>query len=345
MNKSTLKEVAEKAQVSPATVSRAIRNPHLVKHSTLERIQKVIQEIGYANNRPNLSSNSIKMRTIGLIVPTIANSIFTEIIRGMQISCREENISVIIGHTDYSIETEHEFLRLFIQRGVMGIVQAGIQSEGSFELLEIARKKGIHSVIICESRRQKHISSIEIDNYSAAYAMTQHLYQLGHRRMGLIIGPYHRHKYLQLRLEGYRNCLECHNIDYEENLVVNRDNSMLSGSEAMRHLINQDNRPTAVFAASDILAMGAMTEAKRAGLKITDDISIAGFDNIEFAAFADPPLTTVHVPGWEMGQQAVRMLIEIIDNDCEQMFNHRYLFDTPVVYRSSTGCSPRVAVG
>jgi DNA-binding LacI/PurR family transcriptional regulator len=174
-----------------------------------------------------------------------------------------------------------------------------------------------------------------VDNYSASYAIVDHLMQLGHRRVGLIIGPYHRLNRLQQRLDAYRDCLSHYDVAFEARLVMDRDHSMLSGAEAMRQMLRMEDRPTAVFAASDVLAYGALSEIKRSGLQVPADISIAGFDDIEFAAFSDPPLTTVHVPAREMGTQAVRVLLDMTMRGDEAIAH--YCFDSDVIQRKSTG--------
>lgn len=335
MEKSTIREIAAKASVSVATVSRAMHSPHLVKESTRNRIRKVMSESRYVYNKAAADLTTKKAMTVGLIVPTIANSIHAELIHGIQNSCQEENHSVVIGNTDYAKEPELELLRVFMERRVTGIIQAGTLPDEAYTLMETARDYGIPSVVVWECINRKDISSVGVDNYSASYAMTKHLIQLGHRRIAFIVGPYHRLNRLKQRIEGHAACLRKYDVAVDRELVFERDHSMLSGSEAMRRILEMDPRPTAVFAASDVLAFGALSEIKRVGLKVPEDISIAGFDDIEFAAFADPPLTTIHVPAREMGKQAVRVLLDMARRNDEAIAH--YCFDTAVVQRGSTG--------
>lgn len=330
-----MRQIAAKAGVSPATVSRALHSPHLVKDSTLARIRQVMSDNRYVYNKAASDLTTKRGMTLGLIVPTIANSIHAGLIHGIQAAAQEEHYSTIIGNTDYAIETELDLLRVFVERRVTGIIQAGILPQKAYELMETARDYGIPTVLVWECSRHPHISSVGVDNYSASYSIVEHLMQLGHRRIGLVIGPYHRLERLRQRLEGYRDCLESYGVSFDDSLVLDRNHAMLSGAEAMRHILAMDDRPTAVFAASDVLAFGALSELKRAGLRVPRDMSVAGFDDIEFAAFADPPLTTVRVPAREMGVQAVRVLLDMRDRGNEAVVH--YCFDTDVIQRKSTG--------
>jgi DNA-binding LacI/PurR family transcriptional regulator len=181
---------------------------------------------------------------------------------------------------------------------------------------------------------EKNIHCVGFDNFKAAYQAAEYLISLGHKRIGLIVGPFSRIDRVKLRLEGYRKALEVNGIPYDPSLVVENDYTLLDGKEAMHRLCSLPERPTAIFAASDVLAMGALSAACERRLKVPQDISIVGFDDIDIAAFCVPPLTTVRVPAYEMGDLAMKILLEKIEGGSAGIT--QYSLETNLVIRASS---------
>lgn len=332
MEKITIKEIAKMAGVSNATVSRAIHSPHLVNQKTRKRIQQVMETNNYVYDAVAGDLSRKKASVIGLIIPTIKDSIFSNTVYGIQEKAEEGGYTTIIGNSNYDAKSELNIMKLFQQRRIAGLILTGLSEETSKRIKELMQL-GIPCVVTWEKLNSSGICYAGFDNFKAAYSMTKHLISLRHKRIGLIIGPYTRVRRVQNRLDGYKTALDEHNIPYNSDLIFESEYTLVDGKEAMQRLLSLPDPPTAVFAASDVLAMGALTAIKEEGLRVPQDISIAGFDDLDFAAYLDPPLTTVRIPAFEMGQLAVKTLFEMINGDMNQV--RQYCLDTDLIIRQS----------
>ncbi len=171
------------------------------------------------------------------------------------------------------------------------------------------------------------------DNFNATYKVTEYLISLKHKHIGLIIGPYTKVERVKKRLEGFKAALKDHGITYDSSLVVEKEPTLIDGKEAMNRLLSFSVRPTAVLAASDTLAVGALAAAREMGVRVPEDISLAGFDDIELSSYCNPPLTTVRVPAYEIGQIAFRILLDMINHKSSQI--QQYCIDTSLIIRES----------
>ncbi|MCP4756567.1 MAG: LacI family transcriptional regulator [Proteobacteria bacterium] len=332
MRKKTINDIAELAGVSKATVSRSLHSPHLVKAGTRDRIKRVMESQDYVYDAVAGDLSRRKTSVLGLIIPTIKNSIFSNTVYGIQQKAEEYGYTTIIGNSDYDEASETRLIRLFQQRRMAGLIVTGLSHETK-DRIETLVQSGIPSVVTWETLNSDKISYAGFDNYKAAYSMTSYLLRLRHRRIGLLIGPYSRVNRAQQRLEGYKSALRDGGIPFDPGLVLEREYTLVDGKEGMRALLNLSDPPTAVFAASDVLAMGALAAVKEKGLTVPGDVSLAGFDDIDFAAYLDPPLTTVKIPAFEMGQLAVKALIKMIDKGPEQV--RQYCLETDLIVRKS----------
>jgi len=328
----TMEDIARLAGVSKATVSRTINSPHLVRPEKRERIKKIMESNHYIYDAVAGDLSRKRSSVIGLIIPTVRSSIFASSTHGIQECARENGFSVLIGNSNYDPELEAALLKLFQQRRVAGLILTGLTT-GVEHLVREVGWSGIPCVVTWEIVQSGSVSYVGFDNFKAAFTMTEYLIRLQHRRIGLIIGPYRRIGRVRMRLEGYRAALESHGLPFDESLVVECNYTLIEGREAMVRLLSRPERPTAVFAASDVLAMGALAAARDKGLRVPEDVSVAGFDDIDFAAYCMPPLTTVRVPAYEMGQLAVRVLLDLINGDPRE-FRH-YCLDTDLIIRAS----------
>lgn len=330
MGRITMQEIAERAKVSLATVSRTLHSPHLVQPETRKRILRIMEENNYVYNAlaADLSRRTTSM--IGLIIPTVTSSIFAKSIAGIQEYAMEQGFSVVIGNTDYDDETESMLFDHLLRRRTAGIILTGL----SGNIADLIARSDVPSVVIWEAPESPPVNYVGFDNFRAARSITEYLISLGHTRIGLIAGPFSRVTRVQRRLDGYRAALEGNSITYDPALVMETHfYSLVNGEEAMARLLNANPRPTAVFAASDVLAMGALKTLKTRGLNVPNDMSLAGFDDIDFAPYCDPPLTTVRVPGYEMGSLAARILLEDIAGSGKGV--RQYSLDTDLILRES----------
>ena len=332
MGQITIEEVAKIAGVSPATVSRAIRSPEMVRDSTRRRVLKIIKEKKYVYHALAADLSRQCSANIGLIIPSTIGSIFVRTVFAILEKAQEHGYTVTIGNSKYNPEIEMSVLRTLNERHPAGLLLTGycVRKE---ELLEEINRSGVPTVIMWEKPDDPQLSYVGIDNYRAAYTMTEYLIGLKHRRIGLILGPYSKVDRVHKRFEGYRDCLSDHGLPWDDLLVVEKEPTLADGMEAMNRLMSLANRPTAVFAASDVMAFGAMAAAKEKGLKVPADVSIAGFDDIDFSAYADPPLTTIRVNGIEIGEMALSCLLDMIENPSPQP--RQICLKTDLVVRNS----------
>ncbi len=332
MGKIGMKKLAEMIGMSTSTVSRAFRSPHLVHPKTRDRILQVARDSGYIYDAAAGDLSSKTSTVIGVLVPTTKRSLFSDSLLAIQDKTQEKNFSIIIGNTKYDSTIERKLLKQFQGRRVAGMILTGF-GFGHESLVEEIIKSGIPCVVIWEKLENSVISYVGFDNFKAAYSVTKYLISLRHRRIGLIIGPYSKMGRTKKRLEGYRAALADHDISFDGSLIMERDLDLIEGKQGMIRLLSLPQPPTAVFAASDTLAIGALSGAKEMGYGIPHDISLAGFDNIEFAAYCDPPLTTIRIPAYQMGQLAVKTLLGMIENGMSE--THQYCLETDLIIRGS----------
>ena len=307
-----MQEIANLAGVSLATVSRIIHSPQLVKEGTRERILRLMEENRYVYNATAGDFSKQRSTVIGVIIPTTKGAIFSNSTQIIQEKAQERGFSLIVASTGYDPGLELRLLRHFQERRLAGVILTGF-GIGHERAIEDVVQSGIPCVVVWEALKNRQISYVGFDNRRAAYSMTDYLIRLNHKRIGLILGPYSKVGRARKRFEGYRDALNKNGLPYDPDLVVEGYPTPADGKEAMEKLLSLAVRPTAVFAASDMLAIGALAAAREKGMEVPRDVSIGGFDDIDFAAYCNPPLTTVRVPAREMGETAVRVLMEMIE--------------------------------
>jgi DNA-binding LacI/PurR family transcriptional regulator len=330
VNRITIQKVAELAGVSMATVSRTIRCPQLVKPETQQRVMEVIRQQNYVYHGPAADLSRRRSSTIGMLVPS--SHVFTRTTIAVLEKAQENNLTVIVGNTRYDAAREQTLMRQLQERRPAGIICTGFTAENE-KYLHQFQQDSIPCILIWEKPSDPTTSYVGFDNYKAAYEMTAYLISLGHERIGLIIGPYSKVRRVRERLRGYQECLEAHRISFDPEIVVEKEPVLADGMEAMLRLMAHPIPPTAVFAASDVLAIGALSAARSLGLQVPGDVSVAGFDDIEYAAFSQPALTTVRVQGYEIGEMAVKLLLEMIQEDKPQV--RQICMRTDLVVRDS----------
>jgi DNA-binding LacI/PurR family transcriptional regulator len=274
-----------------------------------------------------------KTTSIGLIIPTITNPIFAISTKGTQTVAKERGYSILLGSTEYSSDAEFDFVSLFYEKRVDGIIFMG--APGNIKSMEFLRKWKIPFVTTWEVLQEKDVNFIAFDNFKIARQVTDYLISLDHRRIAMITGPGTGTKRAHQRIEGYRQALDDHGLPCDEKLIVHKNYTVDDGKEAMRRLLIENEPPTAVFCGNDILALGAMAAAKEGGYIVGTNISIVGCDNLDIAQVTDPQLTTVHVPAYQMGKMSGDLLISLIKKEVQQP--QQYILDSSLVIRQSTG--------
>ena len=303
----TIREVAESAGVSYATVSHVINNTRLVSPETRERVVAAMDALHY---RPNALARSLrqgKTNTIGLVLPDSANPFFAEISRSIEDEAFKKGYSVFLCNTELDTQRELFYVDVLSKKQVDGIifVAAGDQADSVDFLLQ----RSMPLVMVDRNVPTVEADAVLTDNQLGGFLATQHLLELGHTRIACIAGPSSITPSAE-RIIGYRKALEQAGISYDENLIVRGDYHAQSGMEITHSLLAMTPRPTAIFALNDLMAIGALRAATEAGFSIPNDLAVVGYDDLEIARFTNPPLTTVAQPKKEIGRQAVHLLVD-----------------------------------
>lgn len=325
-----IRKVAALAGVSVATVSRTLKSPAQVSPETREKVLDAVEQAGYKPNLMAIQFRSQRTRNLVVLVPDIANTFFAQVIRGIQEAASAFDYRVLLCNTLGNPETERQFAELVDARQADGVIQ--LRAFDPF-----ARQDHPPLVNICEIVDDAPWPTVSLNNRGAARTMTEHLLGLGHHRIGLIQGPPDS-PLTRERFAGYREALDAAGIELDPALLQDGNYDCQSGHAAAAHLLRAEGRPTAIFCENDEMAMGAIRCIRQAGLQVPEDISVAGFDDISFAAFCDPPLTTIAQPAEAFGQHAVTMLLALLEG--KDLPEHRLILPFELVVRASTAaCS------
>lgn len=328
---SSFTEIAKIANVSIATVSRVINNSGYVKKETRERVLNVIEELGYHPN--NIARNLKKGETglIGLIVPDISNSFFTTLAKGIEKTISKKGFNLILCNTEDCVEKEFIYIRRLRERRVEGIILAPIGQYKDYQAVLAFKDPPV--VLVDNYPIGLDIDAVVTNNIEGAYTLTKYLIELGHTRIGIITGPLNQLTGIE-RLEGYRKALKEFNIEERKELVQEGDFKFESGYNLTKRLLRLNPPPTAIFAANNLMSIGAMIAIKEAGLRIPDDISLVAFDDIDLLPLVDPPITVMSQPAEEIGTVAAELLLRRIEGK-EDWKKEKIVLESNFIERSS----------
>jgi LacI family repressor for deo operon, udp, cdd, tsx, nupC, and nupG len=329
---SNIREVAELAGVSVATVSRALQQPALVSAKTREKVLAAVKTAGYKPNLMAVKFRSGKTRNLVVLVPTVANVFFARVISGMQQAAHQRQYALLLGNTQADEQIEAGYARMVQTSQADGLIQ--LRAHNPFARLEPQKSSLLPMVNLCEVLDNIACPTVLLDNRAAASAMTNHLLALGHRRIAMIKGPA-RSPLTRDRVAGYRDALQQAAVTFDEQLLVPGDFTLQSGHQAAASLLALAEPPTAIFCENDEMAIGALQQIKQQGLRVPADISVAGFDDIAFATFSDPPLTTIAQPAEEFGSTAVNLLIDLLEGRMQKA--PKVILPFELIERASTG--------
>ena len=332
----TMKDVAQLAGVSTATVSRALMNPEKVSASTRKRVEDAVLEAGYSPNSLARNLRRNESKTIVTIVPDICDPYFTEIIRGIEDAAMENGYLVLLGDSGQQRKRESSFINLVFTKQADGMLLLG--TDLPFDVSKSEQKNLPPLVMACEYAPELELPTVHIDNLTSAFEIVNYLTQLGHKRIAQISGP-DKAALCQFRHQGYHQARRRAGITMNTAFCTTSDFSFEGGAKALRKLLSLPEQPTAIFCHNDMMAIGAIQEAKRLGLRIPQDLSIVGFDDIQFSQYCDPPLTTVSQPRYEIGRQVMLMMLELLKGRDVRAGSR--LLETKLVIRNSAA-PPRV---
>jgi len=328
----TIRDVAREAHVSVATVSRVFNGGGPVREETSRRIRDIAARLRYVPHGGARSLITSRTNTIGVLLPDLYGEFFSEVIRGIDIAARRAGYHLIISNSHHD-KSEIESAMRAMRGRVDGVI---IMSPDIDAQALMANLPDAHPVVLLNCAiRGAAFDSVNIDNTRGARAIVQHLISHGHQRIAIITGA-PRNIDGHERLLGYRTALRAASIKRDPRYEVRGSFTEDSGYEAARALLETRPGPTAIFAANDSMAIGALSALREAGIAVPDDMAVAGFDDITIARYLNPPLTSVHVPIAELGERAMAKLITAL-RDKDRHVRRQDLLGTTLVIRSSCG--------
>lgn len=345
---STIKDVALQAGVSVTTVSHVVNGTRFVSPAARERVQAAIQALRYVPSALARSLKSNRTHTVGVMIPNNSNPCFAEIIRGIEDGCYAAGFSVILCNSDDDPHKQATYVRLLSEKQVDGLIVLSSGSDAG--LLQSLRSATMPLVLVDREIEGLESDLVEVNHESGGFLATEHLLQLGHRRIACIAGPADLSSARE-RVQGYRRALHQAGLAVDEALLRSADFTSAGGFEAMASLLAgacaagdahshggsgmHTERPTAVFASNDLMAIGAVCAVASHGLRMPQDLSVIGFDDIALAAHSNPPLTTIAQPKQRTGELAATLLLQrLVEPDRAPQ---REILQPSLQLRASTG--------
>lgn len=325
----TIKQVAKEAGVSVATVSRVLNEEDKVSPGTKRHVLEVIERMGYTPNVLGRNLRTRATRKVLVLLPSMSNQFYASVIRGMETVARKQRYQVLTSSTYSKEETERELISMLYTRSVDGIVLLASQQSAD-RLTEIAREKPL--VMCCEYTQGAQLSAVTIDNYRAAREAVEYLIKAGHKRIALISNE--KVYSAQQRTQGYMDALKNCGYPIVPEYVVQTEYTFQAGVSAAKKLMRLKQPPTAVFAISDVLAAGVIKVLISQGKRPGADVDVFGFDNTSLAKMITPSLSTVSQPRRQMGEQAMTLLLQKIENRNSE--NRLVILPNQLVLRETT---------
>lgn len=307
----TLDDVARKAGVSTATVSRCLNTPDRVVQTTRTRVLRAVEQLGYTPNFGARAMAAKRTFTIGAIIPTMENAIFARGLQAFQEELHRRGYTLLVSSTAYRPEAEEEQIRALVTRGADGLLLIGYDRDPA--LYRYLERRAVPTLIAWAHHPDIPKPAIGFDNRASMALLANEVLARGHTRIGVISGVAKGNDRAADRLSGIRDAVTAHGLDADALKVIETPYGFETGETAMLELMQATPRPTVVMCGNDVLAAGALRAAKALGLAVPEDVSVTGFDDIELARIVTPTLTTVHVPHREMGTKAATALIALVE--------------------------------
>ena len=337
-----IRDVAQRAGVSIATVSRALNNPATVKADLRARIDAAAQDLGYIPDAAARALSSRRTRTIGAVIPTVDNAMFARGVEALQRYLSLKDYLLLLATSGYDPEVEHRQAQNMIARGVDGLILRGdVHSEGLRRLLATQRIPFVNVGVYHPDRASPCVGA---DNEAAAYRACQHLLGLGHRRIGMVAALSMNNDRASARVQGVRRALAEAGLALDPRWTVEVPYRLDDARQAARTLLpgSPADRPTALVCGNDVIAYGVLLEAERRGLNVPRDLSVMGFDDLEWSRHLRPSLTTMHLPTDEVWTRAGEYLVHTL---ASLPTTTHYEVEASLVVRESTGPAPQHVAG
>lgn len=334
----TIKDVARAAGVSPSTVSRVVRNSGYVSEKARAAVLEAIERLGYHPNAVARSMTQQRTQTIGVVISDIANPFFPSVVRGLDDVAHSNGYKLIVCNSDEDPAKEREAVHVLLSRQVDGLVVAS--TGGAVQDLSTALKRGVPVVLLDRIIRLPGADAVGINNTEAAYQAVRHLLQLGHRRIGIILGPQHVHT-SRARLAGYVKALREYGVEPDPELQWYGDFKETGGYAGTQALLALRDRPTALFTTNNLTTTGALIALREADISFPDEIALVGFDDIPWARIVRPALTVVEQPTYLLGTTAAQLLFARLNGRETSPLGRTIQLQANLVVRESCGARQR----
>ncbi len=332
--KVTIHDIARLAGVSKSTVSAVLNDNPLIKDETKARVREAMKKLDY---RPNELARALarkQTKTIGLIIKEIDNPYFARITSGVYDYANKEGYTVLLGSSELKPLQEQETLNVLLSKKVDGLIISSLRDNGGFSHLLELKRRNVPFVLL-DTIDMLPTNGVDVDNVQVGFLAVDFLLQKGHRRIGYLAGPDHSLHSVQ-RLQGYKMAHNRHGTPVQDAYVVPAGSYIEDGFRAGKTLTEMPatTRPTAVYCFNDQVALGAISSLRKAGIKIPEDIAVVGTDDTPLATAAFPPLTTIHIPIYEIGRRAAALLMKQIQQK-ENPLNEKIVLEASLVERDS----------
>ena len=326
----SLRDVARKAKVSTGTVSNVLNRPEIVAPETLARVRRVIDELKFVPNGFARHLRSGQSRAIGLVIPDIANPFYTEVARGVEDAANKHGYAVFLCISDANISKENTYIGVLLEQRVRGVLIA--PTNGVSPGIELLKSHHIGVALLDHKSTDAQECSVSVDHIRGGEIAIQHLIDLGHKEIAWITGSENFRQGLDRGI-GVANMAQKFGVNLT--VIPVKVSNISCGEEAVAKLLELDSLPTAIFCLNDIMAFGVMRELMRRGIRVPEDISLIGYDDIAFATTASAPLSSIYQPAYQLGFTAAKLLI----SECEDAEGHvhsQVVFEPQLVARAST---------
>jgi DNA-binding LacI/PurR family transcriptional regulator len=344
-NHLTIVDIARKAGVAPMSVSRVINDTGYVSQQMREKVLKVVKELNYHPNALARGLKSQRTQVIGILLPDIVNPFSAVLVRGIQEVLLPKGYSLFISTSERSVAREQAALRALFEHRADGLIVATRETKETNDFLVRLAEPGLPMIVVGRQFNHPRVDHVTADHWKGAYEAVEHLISLGHRNIGFIGVSLVNGAGLR-RFRGYLDALRDNNLAVNGKMIIGPDritgpdySTQDDGYEAMKRLLSQRKRPTAILARNDFTAMGAMFAIRDAGLRVPQDIAIVGFDNVPLSAYTTPPLTTVDQTITEQGREAARLMLERISGDRARE-RRAICLECHLIIRESSGSTP-----
>lgn len=330
--KASVADVAAAAEVSIATVSRVLNNPSLVKPELRERVLRASRSLGYVPHGAARALASNRTRSIGVVVPTLGAAVFARGVEALQNRLQEADYRLLVADSQYDSEKEYQEIRALLAHGIDGLVLVG--NERLSETRTLLKQQGSPVVISFVHESSEDYPAVGFDNFASGYALARYLLGLGHRRFSLLTSAFATNDRVRARRDGVLRSIEDFGDDARMERALTVDYTMEAGRIGLRRVLDEAPETTCLVATTDVIAVGAHAEAQRLGLRVPQDLSIAGHDGLDFTSYLSPSLTTVEVPSAAIGAAAAERMLGLLAGKGEA--RAPLVLDAPLLVREST---------